>query len=85
MGVEGVPLLTENVTAGRTWLMQMGRAAEKHNLTVQVSPSTTLAEPDPVLSHRVCVRFMHDIHTPPLPLLLLLLILLLATRSLSTA
>ena len=31
----GVPLLTKNATMARTWLMQMGTAAEKHNLTVQ--------------------------------------------------
>eukprot|EP01060_Flectonema_neradi_P036317 TRINITY_DN694_c0_g1_i1.p1 TRINITY_DN694_c0_g1~~TRINITY_DN694_c0_g1_i1.p1 ORF type:complete len:723 (+),score=190.92 TRINITY_DN694_c0_g1_i1:41-2209(+) len=31
----GVPLLTKNATMARTWLMQMGAAAEKHNLTIQ--------------------------------------------------
>ena len=33
--LNGVPVLTQNATMGREWLMQMGRAAQKHNLTVQ--------------------------------------------------
>ncbi|EGD83514.1 hypothetical protein PTSG_04123 [Salpingoeca rosetta] len=31
----GVPLLTKNISMARTWLMQMGNAAAKHNLTIQ--------------------------------------------------
>ena len=31
----GVPLLTENATMARDWLLQMGRAAERNNLTIQ--------------------------------------------------
>jgi hypothetical protein len=34
--LEGVPLLTQNATAGRDWLMQMGRAAEKAGITIQL-------------------------------------------------
>jgi hypothetical protein len=31
----GVPILTSNATMARTWLMQMGEAAHKNNLTIQ--------------------------------------------------
>jgi hypothetical protein len=34
---EGVPLLTQNATAGRNWLLQMGRAAETAGITIQLS------------------------------------------------
>ena len=33
---EGVPLLTQNATAGRNWLLQMGRAAETAGVTIQL-------------------------------------------------
>lgn len=31
----GVPLLTQNATMARTWLLQMGNAAISNNLTIQ--------------------------------------------------
>ena len=31
----GVPMLTENATMARTWLMQMGEAASKNDITIQ--------------------------------------------------
>ena len=33
-----VPLLTQNISMARTWLLQMGSAAEKNNLTIQYAP-----------------------------------------------
>eukprot|EP01043_Picozoa_sp_COSAG02_P034501 COSAG02_NODE_2416_length_8909_cov_10.038252_5_plen_183_part_00 len=33
---EGVPLLTQNATAGRNWLLQMGKAAETAGITIQL-------------------------------------------------